>query len=69
MTTYNSPYLYVMNVIGQVAQVTRVATHRIYNAIHQIYNAIHYNSICNFVKIIHFQLLCNSITTTTIMSC
>jgi hypothetical protein len=34
-------------------------------ATHYIYSA----TPCNFVKIIHFQLLCNSIITTPMMSC
>jgi putative flippase GtrA len=41
----NSPYLYVVNVIGQVARV----------AIHYIYDATHYNSITTLSQ----QLLFN----------
>ncbi len=36
--TCNSPYLYAMSAIGQVARATRVTTHCIYGAIH--YNLI-----------------------------
>jgi len=49
-----------------------LATHCIYNEIHYIYGethciygATHYNSI----KTTHFQLLCNSIISTPMMSC
>ncbi len=38
LDTCNSPYLYALNVIKQVARIARVATHH-------IYSAIHYNSI------------------------
>ncbi len=38
LDTCNLPYLYAMNVIGQVARVAKVTTHH-------IYDAIHYNSI------------------------
>ncbi len=51
----NLLYLYIMSANGQVAWV---ATQRMYNAIH-----------CNSIKTIHFQLLCNSIITTPMMSC
>jgi hypothetical protein len=46
-----------MSVIGQVARVVRVA-------IHYIYGATHYN----FVTTTPFQLLCNSLMITIIMS-
>jgi hypothetical protein len=38
-------------------------------ATHHIDGAIHYNSIATFVETTHFQLVCNSITTTTITLC
>jgi hypothetical protein len=54
----NSPYLYIVSVIEQVAIVARVVIHRIYNATHY-----------NFVTTIPFQLLCNFPMITIIMSC
>jgi len=38
LDTCNSPYLYVVSAIGQVAGVAKVATHH-------IYDATHYNSM------------------------
>ncbi len=51
----NSEYLYVVNAIGQVARVARVAIHCIYGATHHIYGATHYNSITTLLQ----QLLFN----------
>jgi hypothetical protein len=41
----NSPYLYIMNAIGQVVRV----------AIHHIYGAIHYNSIATLLQQLIFN--------------
>jgi hypothetical protein len=59
MTTCNSLYFYVVSVIGEVEWVVRLATQYIY--------MIQFNY--SFVKTIHFELLCNSTTTTVITSC
>jgi hypothetical protein len=48
MTTCNSLYFYVMNVIGQVASVATVT-------IHHMYNVIHCNSIANMLKQLIFK--------------
>jgi hypothetical protein len=54
----NSPYLYIVSVIKQVAIVATVVIHRIYSATHY-----------NFVTTTPFQLLCNFPMITIIMSC